>query len=166
MPRMRHLLLVLALLLPACEKRDRDSGDQPPQQEPPPAPAIDAAPPAPPADPRAEARRKTVEFIEDLARAIDQTGGDCAAMTLAVKAVVDRNGDLVDVVRRVRARGDSAARQKEPAQVEFHETLKGEYGPRIVEAQRKIAGADACIPQSPQLAEMLGEMGKKPPPSR
>ncbi len=166
MPRMRHLLLVLALLLPACEKRDRDSGDQPPQQEPPPAPAADAAPPAPPADPRAEARRKTIEFMEELAHAVDETASDCAAMTLAVKAVVDRNRSLVDVVRRVRARGDSAERQKEPAQVEFHDQLQDEYGARIAEVKRKLAALDTCIPQSPQLAEMLGEMGKKAPPSR
>lgn len=159
---MRILFLALALLLPACERRDRDRGDQPQQPQPPPAPTIDAAPPPAP-DPRAAARRKTVEFMEELASAVDDNKSDCAAMTLAVGAVVDRNRSLVDVVRRVRARGDSADRQKEPGQVEFHDQLQDEYGPRIAEVKRKLAAVDTCIPQSPQLAEMLGDIGKQPP---
>ncbi|HTM22503.1 MAG TPA: hypothetical protein VL172_18405 [Kofleriaceae bacterium] len=148
--------LLIALLLAACEK---DHGKaQPPAPAPEPPAPVDAAP----VDPAAAARRKTVEFMEELAAAVDDHRGDCAAMTLAVADVVDRNKPLVDVVRKVRARGDSAERQRQPGQVEFHDKTGDEFADRIAEVKRKLGGLDACMAHSPQLAEMLGEMGKKP----
>src|SRR5687768_2342133 len=147
------------LLICSCEKdaKQRPVADPVDRPEPPP-------PPPGPTGPSAAARRKVIEFMESLAAAVDDNKDNCAAMTLAVGDVVDRNKPLVDIVKKVRARGDSAQKQAEPGQVAFHDKTLDEYGDRVAEVKRKLAGLDLCIPQSPKLAEMMGEMGKQPAP--
>jgi hypothetical protein len=153
---MRAWCLVL-LLFCGCEKDAKKEPEKAPVDQP------DPPPPQPPGpkDPSAAARLKVIEFMESLAAAVDDNKDNCAAMTLAVGDVVDRNKPLVDIVKKVRARGDSAQKQGEPGQVAFHDKTLDEYGDRVAEAKRKLAGLDLCIPQSPKLAEMMGEMGKK-----
>jgi len=155
-----RIVTVVALVaaLAACEKKSRDGSPAAPPSD---AAAAQRAVDAAPADPRAAARLKAVEFMEQLARAVDENRSDCAAMTLAVGEVVASNKQFVDVIRAVRARGDSAERQKQPDQVEFHAKTLDEYGDRVAKIKAKLAALDPCVAQSPQLAEMVGDMGKK-----